>query len=199
MNNIFKKILFICTIFIFTQSIVADEKIEVKDKLLKKLNTIITIVQDKDLVKSGRNNKIIDLLTPTFDFELMAKLSLGKKAWKNLNTEDKKIFTKLYVKRMETSYSSKLDKYSNQTIEIKDMQQPKANRIYILTDLVSDSQKLEIIYKYYKPKNQKTDKNSWLIYDVEILGVSILKTDKAQFKEFLQTNSIYDLMEIIYK
>lgn len=199
MNNIFKKILFICTIFIFTQSIVADEKIEVKDKLLKKLNTIITIVQDKDLVKSGRNNKIINLLTPTFDFELMAKLSLGKKAWKNLNTEDKKIFTKLYVKRMETSYSSKLDKYSNQTIEIKDMQQPKANRIYILTDLVSDSQKLEIIYKYYKPKNQKTDKNSWLIYDVEILGVSILKTDKAQFKEFLQTNSIYDLMEIIYK
>jgi len=199
MSNIFKKILFLSSLFIFTQNLVATEQIEVKNKLLNKMDKIITIVQDKNLSTSKRNNKIIDLLTPTFDFELMAKLSLGKKRWKELNTEDKRTFTELYVKRMETSYSSKLDNYNNETVKVREIQQPKKNRIHLITDLVNDNKKLEIIYKYYKPKKQKKDKDDWLIYDVEILGVSILKTDKAQFKEFLQTKSIYDLMEVIYK
>ena len=68
-----------------------------------------------------------------------------------------------------------------------------------MSDLVSDDEKLEIVYKFYKPKRQKESKHSWLIYDVEILGVSILKTDKAQFKEFLQTKSIYELMDLLAK
>ncbi|MCF6331402.1 MAG: ABC transporter substrate-binding protein [Sulfurimonas sp.] len=199
MSNIFKKILFIFSIFVFTQNLIANEQIDVKNKLLDKMDKIIIIVQNKNIPISKRNNKIIDLLTPTFDFELMAKLSLGKKAWKELNAENKKKFTKLYVKRMEKSYSSKLDKYSNEVVEVKEIQQPKKNRIYLITDLVNNNKKLEIIYKYYKPKNQKLNKDNWLIYDVEILGVSILKTDKAQFKEFLQTNTIYALMEVISK
>ncbi len=199
MSNIFKNFLFICSLFIFTQNLIANEQIEVKDNLLNKMDKIILIVKDKNLSTSSRNSKIIDLLTPTFDFELMAKLSLGKKAWKKLSAEDKRTFTQLYVKRMERSYSSKLDRYSDEKVKIKEIKQPKKNRIYLITDLVNDSKKLEIVYKYYKPKKQKVNKNSWLIYDVEILGVSILKTDKAQFREFLQTKNIYDLMEVIHK
>lgn len=199
MSNIFKNFLFICSLFIFTQNLIANEQIEVKDSLLNKMDKIILIVKDKNLSTSSRNSKIIDLLTPTFDFELMAKLSLGKKAWKKLSAEDKRTFTQLYVKRMERSYSSKLDRYSDEKVKIKEIKQPKKNRIYLITDLVNDSKKLEIVYKYYKPKKQKVNKNSWLIYDVEILGVSILKTDKAQFREFLQTKNIYDLMEVIHK
>ena len=49
------------------------------------------------------------------------------------------------------------------------------------------------------PKDKVRNKDKWLIYDVEILGVSILKTDKAQFKEFLQTKSISELMDALAK
>ncbi len=199
MGNIFKKLLFMFGIFIFTQSLIANEQVDVKNKLLSKIDKIIMIVQNENISTSKRNNKIIDLLTPTFDFELMAKLSLGKKAWKELSADDKKTFTRLYVKRMEKSYSSKLDKYSNEKVKVKEIKQPKKNRIHLITDLVNANQKLEIIYKYYKPKKPKKGKDDWLIYDVEILGVSILKTDKAQFKEFLQTKNIYALMKVISK
>ena len=54
---------------------------------------------------------------------------------------------------------------------------------------------MEIVYKFYKPKKPISGKDKWLIYDVEILGVSILKTDKAQFREFLQTKTIFELMK----
>ena len=119
MSNILKKILLICSLFIFTQSLVASEQVDLKNHLLNKIDEIINIVQNENLSTVQRNSYIVDLLTPTFDFELMAKLSLGKKAWKELQTEDKKKFTELYVKRMETSYSSKLDAYSDERVEVK--------------------------------------------------------------------------------
>jgi len=199
MNNILKKVLVICSIFIFTQNLIANEQTDLKNYLLDRIDKVIIVIQNKNLPDVQRNNAIIDLLSSSFDFALMAKLSLGKKAWKKLQKEEKNKFTELYIKRMATSYSSKLDTYSNEIVEINKILQPKKNRIFFITDLVNDGEKLEIVYKFYKPKKQKKDKHSWLIYDVEILGVSILKTDKAQFKEFLQTKNIYDLMKILSK
>ena len=84
-------------------------------------------------------------------------------------------------------------------VEIKKIEQAKEDRITFVTDLVSSSQKLEIAYKFHKPKAPIASKDSWLIYDVEILGVSILKTDIAQFNEFLQTKSMTELMEALAK
>ena len=100
---------------------------------------------------------------------------------------------------MENSYSSKLDAYSNEKVEVKKINQPKSNRISLETDLVSQDTTLAIVYKFYKPKKKVDGKDTWLIYDVEIMGVSILKADKAQFKEFLQTKSIDELMIALAK
>lgn len=183
---------------IFSQTLVADEQADLKKHFLHLIDKITLIVKDKTLSKEIRNTNIVDVLTPTFDFELMAKLSLGKR-WKQLSKEDRKRFITLYVKRMEQSYSSKLDSYSDEKVEIKELLQPKKNRIILITDLVNKDEKLEIKYKFYKPKKQKKYKDTWLIYDVEILGISILKADKAQFKEFLRTKTIHELMDVLVK
>lgn len=193
-----KKILLMCSLLILTQNLMANEQKELEQKFLKKINDVILIVENKTFSKDERNSNIVTTLTTMFDFELMAKLSLGK-TWKKLNKEDKLNFVKLYVKRMKRSYSSKIDAYSNEKVEVTKIKQPKANRIALITNLISNDNKLEIVYKYYKPKRQKANKDLWLIYDVEIIGVSILKTDKAQFKEYLQTKSISQLMNELNK
>jgi len=189
-----KKIyLVIISLFILSQNLVANEQLIVKEHFLNKINEVIVIVKNKTLDKELRNSKIVNTLTPMFDFTLMAKLSLGKK-WKQLNNSNQDKFVKLYVERMKKSYSSKIDAYSDEKIEVTKIKQPKSARMELITNLVSKETKLEISYKFYKPKNLKMDKDSWLIYDVVILGVSILKTDKAQFTEFLQTKTIEELM-----
>jgi len=189
-----KKIyLVIISLFILSQNLVANEQLILKEHFLNKINEVIVIVKNKTLDKELRNSKIVNTLTPMFDFTLMAKLSLGKK-WKQLNNSNQDKFVKLYVERMKKSYSSKIDAYSDEKIEVTKIKQPKSARMELITNLVSKETKLEISYKFYKPKNLKMDKDSWLIYDVVILGVSILKTDKAQFTEFLQTKTIEELM-----
>jgi phospholipid transport system substrate-binding protein len=188
-----KIVLLIVGLFILSQNLVANEQNILKNHFLTKINDVIVIVKNTTLDKTMRNSKIVETLTPMFDFALMAKLSLGNK-WKTLNQADRKEFVALYVERMKSSYSSKIDAYSDEKIEVTKINQPKKTRIELITNLVSKDNKLEISYKFYKPRNLKMDKDSWLIYDVVILGVSILKTDKAQFREYLQTKTIKELM-----
>lgn len=198
MKKVYKKILVLCAVLLFGQNLIANEQLELKEHFLNKINEVVLIVEDKNLSKNDRNSNIVKSLTPMFDFELMAKLSLGN-TWKQLATDEKNRFVELYVERMKQSYSAKIDAYKNEKVEVKKIEQPQENRIALITDLVSNEQKLEIVYKYYKPKDKINNKDRWLIYDVEILGVSILKTDKAQFKEFLQTKSIAELMDALAK
>jgi phospholipid transport system substrate-binding protein len=197
-KKICKKMLMLCIGLVLVQNVAANEQLELKEHFLNKINEVILIVEDKKLSKVDRNSNIIKSLTPMMDFELMAKLSLGKK-WNELSKADKDKFVALYVERMKQSYSSKIDAYKDEKVEIKKVEQPQDGRIAFVTDLVSKEQKLEIVYKFHKPKEKATSKENWLIYDVEILGVSILKTDIAQFKEFLQTKSITELMDALAK
>lgn len=198
MKSIYKKVLALGAVLFFAHDLAADESLELKEHFLKKIDEVILIVEDKGLSKNERNGNIVKSLTPMFDFELMAKLSLGN-TWKELNSADRERFVKLYVERMKQSYSSKIDAYKDEKVEVKKIEQPQPNRIAFITDLVSKNEKLEIVYKFHKPKEKIASKDGWLIYDVEILGVSILKTDKAQFKEFLQTKSITELMDALAK
>ncbi len=189
-----KKILFVLSIFLLTQNMFADEKEDVKNHLLGKIDEVISVVQNKSLNKDQRNEQIVKIVTPAFDFELMAKLSLGR-VWRTLDGATREKFVELYVERMKKSYSEKLDTYTDQKVEVTKLSQPKGNRIIIETNLVSSTDKMDVIYKFYKPKKQLPKKDRWLVYDAEILGVSILKADKAQFSEFLKTKTISELMD----
>ena len=198
MRRVYNFFLMLFATVLFAQSLAASDGLELKEHFLKKIDEVILIVEDKKLSKDERNGNIIKSLTPMFDFEVMAKLSLGH-TWRELSKEDREKFIELYVERMKQSYSSKIDAYKDEKIEVKKIDQPKENKIALITDLVSKEDKLDIVYKFYKPKEKKSSKDKWLIYDVEIMGVSILKTDKAQFKEFLRTKSISDLMDVLAK
>jgi phospholipid transport system substrate-binding protein len=194
MKNRFIGIVALLSIVVFSNTLLANEEESgIRKVFSEKLEKILQTVKETKLSKKQRNKKILDIITPMTDFELMAKLSLGKKTWLSLNKADQDKFVDLYVKRMEKSYSSKLDSYKDQKIEILSVTQKK-NRIFIKTEVVGDNESLKIEYKYYKPKKRKEDKDRWLIYDVEIIGISILKADKAQFREYLKTKTITQLI-----
>lgn len=190
-----RKLLLIISIII---TMYASDIDDIKIKFKSVTDTIITVVQNKDFTSDVRNNIIVETITPMFDFKLMAKLSLGKK-WKTIDKDTQKEFIKLYVKRMKKSYSSKIDKYTDEKIMVNSLKQVKKTRAVLNTSLVSSGDKVEVVYKFYKPKKQTKNKNIWLAYDVIIDGVSIIKTDKAQFKAVLKESTIQELMERLRK
>ena len=185
-------------LWLFLQPLNGSEIQYVKEQFQQKIDTVVAIVSDTALTKEERNSQIVAVLEPIFDFELMAKLSLGKR-WNLLLREDQNRFVTLYVNRMKNSYSSKLDSYSGEKIEITTIEQPKNNRIVLQSNLVSQETTLRVDYMFHKPPKPIKQKLRWVIYDVMIQGVSILKTDRAQFSEYLRQNSIEQLMTLLEK
>ncbi len=160
-----------------------------------KVHAITDILNDTSIDKPQKDVKIMDIAEEMIDFEIMAKLSLGKNAWGELKSaEQKKEFIDLYVARIKNSYLEKFYLYNGQEVRIEPAKQTKETRIEVPLYIVGHDGETEILYKFYRNKEAE-----WFIYDIDIAGVSIVQTNRAQFQEFLSSASVDDLIEKLRK
>lgn len=177
----------ILCLLIFSTSAHADEANEVRALLEAKIDSVMVLLQDETLNKKLRNDQIIDIVTPLFDYQAMAKLSLGKKYWPALSDEKRQAFSNLFIARLQESYLSKLDLYSNEEV-VFDVPQAKGRKLQVPLTLIAKQNRIEMLYKFYRSAA------GWKIYDVEIGGVSTIQTYRSQFDEILGTGDIDDLL-----
>jgi len=177
----------IISLLLFYQSAAADDKSEVEKLLKNNLDAVFTVLQKKDLEQQKKNKEIVDIVTPMFDFELMARLSLGKKHWPGLSQEKKERFTELFIKRLKASYLNNFTLYTDEKIFYEPSVQAE-KKIHTPTYLVSKDKKISILYKFYKAER------NWKIYDLEIQGVSIIRSYRSQFSSILESGTIDDLL-----
>ena len=174
-------------LLILSQPVMADDKRDAEETVKSKLDAVFTVLQKKDLDQQAKKKEINAIVSPMFDFALMAKLTLGKKHWPNLPREKKERFTELYIELLKTSYLEKLALYTDEKVIFEPPTQVK-KKVHIPTQLVSKDRKTSILYKLYKPADD------WKVYDLEIQGVSIIRSYRSQFGEILQSGTIDDLL-----
>ncbi|WP_169765174.1 Tgt2/MlaC family protein, partial [Campylobacter curvus] len=109
----------------------------------------------------------------------MAKISLGKR-YNSLSASEQKQFDEAFEQKLKSSYIDKLLSYTNQEINIKDASKPQPNRYWLNSELISEGKPYEFVYKFYDAKER-----GWLIYDIDIIGVSIIQTYRSQFADLL--------------
>ncbi len=177
----------VISLLLFCQSAAADDKSEVEKLLKNNLDAVFTVLQKMDLEEQAKNKEIVDIVTPMFDFELMARLSLGKKHWPGLSQDKKERFTELFIKRLKASYLNNFNLYTNEKV-IYEPSVQVSKKVHTQTYLVSKDKKISILYKFYK-----AEKN-WKIYDLEIQGVSIIRSYRSQFNSILKSGTIDDLL-----
>ena len=185
------RILIVLLMLFFTSSApLADEVKEIRAMTKEKVDIVINILKDKSLSKNEKKEGILETIDGLFDFSLMARLSLGKKHWKSLSKEKRKEFSELFVERLKLSYLEKLDLYTDEEVVVDEARMTKKKRVEVLTYLVTKDDKKEMIYKLYKTK-----KKGWMVYDVDVLGVSIVQTYRSQFSGVLKKETMEQLME----
>ncbi len=171
----------------FCQSVMAGDGTDVEKILKHNLDAVFTILQKKDLDQQAKNSRIVEIVTPMFDFALMAKLSLGRKHWPGLSEEKKERFTELFITRLKASYLKNFTLYSDEKIVYEPPLQVK-KKIHIPTYLISKDKKISMLYKFFKAVND------WKIYDLEIQGVSIIQSYRSQFSRILESGTVDDLL-----
>ncbi len=181
--------LIVSVFLLFSTFSYAITQMEIKPEMSNKIDKVLMILKDSKVEKSKKVEEIISIMDPVFDYTLMSRLSLGKK-WKSISPSQKNEFTYLFTQKLKDSYVEKLDLYTDELVRVLGTEQTKRTRILLKTQLIGKEEKIDINYKFYKKKNEDT----WLIYDIDLLGVSIIQTYRKQFSGFLKDKSFNDLL-----
>jgi phospholipid transport system substrate-binding protein len=170
----------------------ADDKSAAQEFLKSNLDAVFTVLQKKDLSQQAKDSEVVEMVTPMFDFPLMARLSLGREYWPDLTPEQKERFTELFVERLRQSYLNKLTAYTDEKV-VYESPVAVSKKVHVPTLLISKGNEISMLYKLY------ASSNSWKIYDIEIQGVSIIRSYRSQFKEILQKGTFDDLLKKMEK
>jgi phospholipid transport system substrate-binding protein len=169
------------------------------DELVRKTadDVISAIKSDKD-IQSGNKQKIYQLaeekILPSFDFEKISRLVLGK-AWRKATDLQKKQFKSEFRSLLLRTYSIALSKYKDQGIEIKPMRMKPADEIVtVKTEIVQDgAQPIKVNYALAK------NGNTWLVFDIVIEGVSLVTNYRNQFSSEIRKGGMDSLNKKLAK
>jgi len=165
-----------------------------RELLQVKWDAIVSVLKKKDIKQEAREKQINKIVDPIFDFQLMGQLALGRKHWPKLTEPQHEKFIQLFTERLRFSYMKKVMLYTDEQILFKDtVENKKRKTINIPIELVSKDKKVNMLYKLRKMEKH------WKIYDLEIQGVSILLTYRAQFDDILSNSTVKDLLSQLEK
>jgi phospholipid transport system substrate-binding protein len=177
----------VTALLMLTPPAIAADSVAADAFLKNKLDQVFEILQKADLEAEAKSKEIVEIVSPMFDFQLMAKLSLGRQYWPDLSQEKRERFTELFVNRLRQSYLNKITTYTDEKITYEPPVRVNG-KTHIPTYLISKGKKIGILYKFYQTNGQ------WKIYDLEIQGVSIIRSYQSQFKEILRNGTFDDLL-----
>jgi phospholipid transport system substrate-binding protein len=189
MNRVLSTVLIL---LMMSTAVLADDKHEAQQIVKNKLDAVFAVLNQQDIDQQAKKKEVDAIVTPMFDFELMAKLTLGKKYWPDLSEEKRARYIQLYINRLKTSYLDKLTLYTDEKVVFEPPVQVQ-KKVQIPTQLLSKERKTSILYKLYKSDE------AWKVYDLEIQGVSIIRSYRSQFYEILQKGTIDDLLKKLEK
>jgi phospholipid transport system substrate-binding protein len=135
----------------------------------------------------AKRRKVKAIVDPYFDYQEMAKRSLGP-TWGKLNATQRQEFVALFAELLEASYSDKIEKYAQRvkidyTGEILD-----GNIAEVRTVVVRANDRIPLNYRLLDADG------TWKVYDVVIEGVSLVSNYRTQFSKIIHESSYAELV-----
>lgn len=162
---------------------------------------IVAVLRDKDLDMPTKEWHIERIATPRFDFPLMARLAAGRTAWTRMTPAQRARYVELFTRHLKSSYRGKIALYKGERVRHEDPNAPpatpRARRSAsrrpgvreVTIHLVSSDRDLVVIHKFRRTEG------GWMIYDIEIEGVSIVLSYRSQFEDILASGDIEKLLD----
>lgn len=160
------------------------------DQLKASIDSLIALLKDDTLKapekRLERRERIFEIVKERFDFATMGKRALARN-WKTLSPKEREEFVGTFTKVIENSYISRIEKYTDEEVFFKG-ERPKGKYYYIYTEVVSGPKKIPVNYSVHPVGD------SWLVYDVNIEGVSLVRNYRTQFDEMMRKEKFAGLM-----
>jgi len=155
---------------------------------------VVQIRKDKDLATNSR--KLVELVDakvlPHFNFSRMTMLAVGR-PWRDATPAQREQLVKEFRTLLVRTYSTALEQYSNQTIEVKPAAAKSGESEVSVRTQISQSGGQPIAMDYRMERTPQ----GWKVFDVSIEGVSIVTTYRSSFNSEVSKGGIDGLIRTI--
>ena len=157
------------------------------DQILVTVDRVLRILKDPALNSAGaresRRSELTKAILPRFDFEEMAKRSLGAE-WRRRTSAEQEEFIRLFTELLKNSYIESIESYRGES-------QDDAYAD-VGTKVINDrGEEFTIDYRL------NLEGSEWKVYDVIIENISIVNNYRSQFSRILGRSSFADLLRTI--
>jgi phospholipid transport system substrate-binding protein len=174
---------------LFTAQAVAATPTEAIKQTTDKVLSILTDPALKGPSQERRRRALImEAVSERFDWERMSRSVLATH-WASRTTKEKEDFTQLFSKLLESAYMDRVESYSGEKIYY-DKQTVEGSYSTVSVRIVT-KQGTEIPVKYYLIE----ERGEWLVYDIQIEGVSLIYNYRMQISSILNRSSFKDLVD----
>jgi phospholipid transport system substrate-binding protein len=159
------------------------------------ITEVLRILADETLKRPEQLPQRRRLLEETvgarFNYEEMSKRTLAGQ-WKQLSEAERKEFVALFRSFLTDSYADKIEGYAGEDIRYlgERLDGPYAE---VRTRVVSNKVDFPIEYRLFNRSGE------WLVYDVVIDGVSLVRNYRGQFEKIIRDSSYQGLVEKLRK
>ena len=161
------------------------------DQLRETADKVLAILKDpnrkSEAKKEERRNELRQVIYPRFDFEDMAKRSLGT-YWRGRTPEEQQDFVKTFSAILEKSYADKIESYNGEKIAYKSELLDKDYAEVDTKVVTKKGEEFAINYKLHLVSGV------WKVYDLVIENISLVNNYRSQFSRILSTSSYGELM-----
>ena len=158
---------------------------ETTDKIIAILSDPALKAPDKAEERRRRLRQVVD---ERFDWEEFSRRTLGKH-WRKRTEAEKREFIPLFGKLVERTYMDKVEDYSGEKV-VYVSERTKAKYGLVKAKVVTnDRREIDVDYRL---KNKRSD---WYVYDVVVVGVSLVKSYRVQFNDIIMQSSYEELVK----
>jgi phospholipid transport system substrate-binding protein len=130
-------------------------------------------------------------IIPHVDVYGMSRSVLGRDAWRKASKDQRQSFTVNFTNLVVRTYSGALRDYTGEKVKFLPIRGGFDGKRFVRVKsfiLRPSGNNIPITYSMVNKKN------GWKVYDMSVEGVSLLQSYKSQFSQYLQSNTLDQLI-----
>lgn len=178
---------------LFAPTVSVAETVSPRVEMQRTLDDIIKTVgiYPGDGQKDVRRGKLREIINPKFNFNEMARRSLGTN-WNDITPEQQKEFTTVFSELLARTYLSKIETVKPGMVNVESEEVESAKAL-VKTTVLSKGDTFPIDYKLM------LDGGHWQVYDVVIENIGLVANYRNEFSGIIRKEKFAGLMERLHK
>ncbi len=180
-----RQLILVILSLLFSSVILAETEspqVTVKNTISK----VVTAFQTKEFPSpEARQAAVLKIVNDVFDFEEMAKRSLGA-TWSKYSVEDQNNFVTAFADFLAKTYLNRIENVSEEMVSV-DSEQVRDDKALVKTKVRLKESQFPIDYKMH------LENDAWFVYDVVIENVGLVANYRNEFASILRNEDLAGL------